>query len=405
MRSKEEKNEGKKKRIFVGWQNYQDKTLTRVILKAVKGITIKKGALLFILLFGLSFVSISYLRAKDTVFRRTFFDQKKQTDVETTVGIDLEEEEIQEGSVEGIATQREPTGTLLKTENNDQKEQESGSVTDFHLRTTPTPQMPQTTPTSQPTPIETPTSTNTPTPASPTSMPTLNSSEQIPLKASFKATGFRNTGVFPYITEIFKGDTVYFDASESTGDIVSYEWDFGDGTTGRGKTISHTYRTDLFTYYNVRLTVKDKNGQTDATGGYYIHYIGEPRMLISVEPIPEARERKYVCGQTIKAKANTYSPYGEVTKLEWELIRGAISNPMESDKILKTKITDKDGVIEYYFDCDTILKDAALQNRDRNAVYSFVVRKMTDDKGNGLLYSNNNYYGGIGSVTIVVYNP
>jgi len=260
-----------------------------------------------------------------------------------------------------------------------------------------------------PTPlVNTPTSLATPTTkpeSANSSSPTPLSSNQVLLKANFEATGFRNTSIFSYTTQIFKGDTVSFDAGKSTGNVAFYEWDFGDGTTGVGKIIKHSYNTDLFNNYNVRLTVKSNNGQTDTTGGYYIHYIGEPRMLISVEPIPEANERKYVCGQTIGAKANTYSPYGEITQLEWEFMRGAISSSRESDKILTTRTTDKTGIIQYFFGCNTVLEDATLQNRDRNAVYSFVVRKMTDSQGNKLIYSNNNYSGGIGSLAIVVYNP
>ena len=71
------------------------------------------------------------------------------------------------------------------------------------------------------------------------------------------------TGIAPF--------TVYFDASQSSvadsGEgcgscsIVSYAWNFGDGTpTGNGMTISHTY-TSAGTY-TVVLTVTDSNGNT-----------------------------------------------------------------------------------------------------------------------------------------------
>jgi len=43
--------------------------------------------------------------------------------------------------------------------------------------------------------------------------------------------------------------------------IVSYEWDFGDGTTGTGVTANHTY-TNLGTY-TVTLSVKDEAGNID----------------------------------------------------------------------------------------------------------------------------------------------
>ncbi len=61
------------------------------------------------------------------------------------------------------------------------------------------------------------------------------------------------------------GLTVNFDASAShdpDGTIVSYAWDFGDGSTGSGKTVSHTYASAGS--YTVTLTVKDNNGATSA---------------------------------------------------------------------------------------------------------------------------------------------
>ena len=54
---------------------------------------------------------------------------------------------------------------------------------------------------------------------------------------------------------------VSFDASASAdpdGHIVRYDWDFGDGETGRGVQVTHTYRDDG--EYQVRLTVRDDRG-------------------------------------------------------------------------------------------------------------------------------------------------
>lgn len=46
---------------------------------------------------------------------------------------------------------------------------------------------------------------------------------------------------------------VYFDGSKSSGNIISYLWDFGDGSTGSGTTPSHTYIEEGT--YTVSLTV------------------------------------------------------------------------------------------------------------------------------------------------------
>lgn len=53
-----------------------------------------------------------------------------------------------------------------------------------------------------------------------------------------------------------------FDASASTDDhgIVSYAWNFGDGMTGSGAVITHSYAST--SYYLVTLTVTDTAGQT-----------------------------------------------------------------------------------------------------------------------------------------------
>ena len=59
------------------------------------------------------------------------------------------------------------------------------------------------------------------------------------------------------------GRTGIFDASasaDSDGTVVSYTWDFGDGTTGSGATATHEYTRDGT--FTVRLTVTDDDGAT-----------------------------------------------------------------------------------------------------------------------------------------------
>jgi PKD repeat protein len=59
---------------------------------------------------------------------------------------------------------------------------------------------------------------------------------------------------------------VSFDASASTdpdGTIASYAWNFGDGTTGSGRTTSHTYST--VGTFSAQLTVTDNAGATANT--------------------------------------------------------------------------------------------------------------------------------------------
>jgi large repetitive protein len=60
--------------------------------------------------------------------------------------------------------------------------------------------------------------------------------------------------------------TCSFDAAgskDSDGVITSYAWDFGDGKTGSGPAVSHTYKAPPDTY-TVTLTVTDNGGATGA---------------------------------------------------------------------------------------------------------------------------------------------
>ena len=62
------------------------------------------------------------------------------------------------------------------------------------------------------------------------------------------------------------GLTVTFDASgsyASDGTIVSFAWNFGDGNTGTGTSLSHTYNSAGT--YTVSLTVTDNGGYTGST--------------------------------------------------------------------------------------------------------------------------------------------
>ncbi len=93
------------------------------------------------------------------------------------------------------------------------------------------------------------------------------------------------------------GAWVHFDASASSdpdGTIVSYAWNFGDGSTGTGVSVYHQF-TSAGTY-GVRLTVRDNAGATDSVthsvvvaavippphanaGGPYTGVVGQPVTL------------------------------------------------------------------------------------------------------------------------------
>jgi len=72
----------------------------------------------------------------------------------------------------------------------------------------------------------------------------------------------------------FAGMALNFDASESSGrnEIISYTWDFGDGTTGEGMITTHVFSEPKG--YEVILTVRDSTGDVDTDKIYVSISIG-----------------------------------------------------------------------------------------------------------------------------------
>jgi PKD repeat protein len=67
-------------------------------------------------------------------------------------------------------------------------------------------------------------------------------------------------------TRVQAGEEASFSAAGSTdpdNNIVSYEWDFGDGNTASGMTATHSY--SQWGHYTARLTVRDSDGLSDTS--------------------------------------------------------------------------------------------------------------------------------------------
>ncbi len=104
------------------------------------------------------------------------------------------------------------------------------------------------------------------------------------------------------------------------GSIVSYEWDFGDGTKGAGKTASHIYSEPGV--YTLRLTVTDNSG-AQATDEVTVHVVKEnhPPVINSVS----AEQMQVTPGTSIRITASTTDADGDSINYNWSCDEGIIN--------------------------------------------------------------------------------
>jgi PKD repeat protein len=112
------------------------------------------------------------------------------------------------------------------------------------------------------------------------------------------------------------GSTVTFDATPSTdpdGSIVSYAWIFGDGTTGSGKVVTHSYSASGS--YNITLTVTDDRGvSVSTTKSATIGDTTAPTATLTFSPsAPKAGESVFFNGQRSTPANGRY-----ITDYRWD---------------------------------------------------------------------------------------
>ncbi|UCC89467.1 MAG: PKD domain-containing protein [Anaerolineales bacterium] len=115
----------------------------------------------------------------------------------------------------------------------------------------------------------------------------------------------------PYIGQV--GEPVAFDGSGSTPEqeITSYDWDFGDGETGIGVEISHTYAQSGT--YTVTLTIAGADQEDTATTSATITAGNQPPTAAAdAELIPKAEP----CYRFIGSESS--DPDGEIVSYAWD---------------------------------------------------------------------------------------
>jgi PKD repeat protein len=135
--------------------------------------------------------------------------------------------------------------------------------------------------------------------------------------------------------------TVFFNAAASTAatgrTIVSYGWDFGDGSNGSGLTTSHRYsRTGTF---NVTLTVTDDMGKVGATSkGVTVGASAVPTAVIANSPAAPTT------GQNVNfdGTQSTVPSGRRITSYEWAFGDGRIAS---GDRVTHTYSTAGDYTV------------------------------------------------------------
>jgi PKD repeat protein len=119
-----------------------------------------------------------------------------------------------------------------------------------------------------------------------------------------------------------KGETVYFNgglSSDSDGSIVSWQWDFGDGSTANGETVDHAYDWDDndSRTFSVILKVMDNSGGEAVTSKTVTVTGGEPNQLPTADFSYSPTSPKE--GETIYFNASSSSdPDGSIVSWEWD---------------------------------------------------------------------------------------
>lgn len=162
-------------------------------------------------------------------------------------------------------------------------------------------------------------------------------------------------------------------SSDSDGQITKYEWDFGDGSTGAGVTVSHTYT--VAKNYDVFLTVTDNKGATDKTG-----------VTVAVSVVPNEPPRATftftptspTVNQPVQFDATaSFDPDGSLTQYSWDFGDGGTDQGAKVNHIYNAagsykvtlKVTDNRGAMGSQQQTVTVVSEQA--NKPPVASFTF----------------------------------
>ncbi|UCE38008.1 MAG: PKD domain-containing protein, partial [Thermoplasmata archaeon] len=166
----------------------------------------------------------------------------------------------------------------------------------------------------------------------------------------------------PPIQMIYVGEEAWFSGNcsyDPDGYIVSYHWDFGDGTSGNGEWVTHIYNYPG--NYTVTLTVTDDDGATDSHEVIVIVEEGDPPPE-NLPPVAMAEppvQIVYVGEEAWFSGNCSYDPDGYIVTYHWNFGDGISKGGVTVKHVyhypgnytVSLTVTDDDGAT----DCDTVM--------------------------------------------------
>lgn len=122
-------------------------------------------------------------------------------------------------------------------------------------------------------------------------------------QARFTATP--SSGLPPLVVEFDAGDS-----RSPNGMIVSYEWDFGDGTSATGVRVGHTFRE--IGHHTVTLTVTDETGRSGRTTRTIKALNRAPHAIFTVWPSIAGRNQNFSFDAS-----SSYDEDGMIVEWRW----------------------------------------------------------------------------------------
>jgi PKD repeat protein len=159
---------------------------------------------------------------------------------------------------------------------------------------------------------------------------------------------------------VLTAEVIWFDASASydlDGAIVSYFWDFSDGTNATGMKVSHAYSNDGI--YTVTLTVTDNDGATDS--------VQATKTVLNRAPVASFTESAETVsvGEFITFNAlSSFDPDGSIGGYSWDFGDGTTAIGVvvshaytaQGTYTVTLTVTDDDGATATVTDIKTVLK-------------------------------------------------